>query len=175
MRPKGLRRRRGATSTEPADPGAGARAPEQAAQAKAAANDASPGSLAQELSRAAVNPTAWWNLLQSQFSQVAQAALAGAALADTVRNETPGRSVGGARSRKGAAAPDAPDAKMRPSDGARKASKAKPAKKRKASRSASKGRQASVATDGAGAGSRGTAGPAPRRAPAKRVRTKGQG
>ena len=40
----------------------------------------SAASLAQEISSAAASPSAWWNLLQSQFSQVAQAALAGAGI-----------------------------------------------------------------------------------------------
>lgn len=46
-----------------------------------------PASLANELSRAAaaaVNPAAWWNLLQSQFNQVAQAAMTGAGLGEAV-------------------------------------------------------------------------------------------
>lgn len=54
--------------TEPARPGTGG----------------GPASLADEISRAAAaaaSPAAWWKLLQSQFGQVAQAALAGAGVA----------------------------------------------------------------------------------------------
>ena len=162
----------GAASTEPAHPGALAGSPEPAQPAQATPSDASPGSLAQELSRAAVSPTAWWNLLQSQFSQVAQAALAGASLADTVRSEAAGAPARGGGSRKGNAAPRAP---AQSPGGAPDSSKTKPAKKRKAARSASKGRRGSVATEGTSQGVRGTADPAPRHAPAKRARAKGQG
>jgi len=53
--------------------------------------------VADEMSRAAaaaVNPGAWWNLLQSQFEQVAQAALAGTGLAGDP--QTPPPPTGGA-------------------------------------------------------------------------------
>jgi len=79
-----------------------AQAPSQArepvsAKASAAADPGSPGtpeSLANELSRAAVeavNPTAWWKLLQSQFGQIAQAALANAGRSDWAAVSKPPR------------------------------------------------------------------------------------
>jgi len=57
-------------------------APASAQAAQAAPGAASPESLADEISKAAVaavNPAAWWKLLQTQFGQIAQAALSGAA------------------------------------------------------------------------------------------------
>jgi hypothetical protein len=83
-----------AAAVPPAATPAGGRAPSpeaaesgRASGAAGEANDSAaalPG-LAEGLSRAAAaaaNPTAWWNLLQSQFNQVAQAAIAGTRLAD---------------------------------------------------------------------------------------------
>lgn len=63
-------------------------------------------SLAEGMSRAAAaaNPTAWWNLLQSQFEQVAQAALAGSAPAQTNAPASAGSTAAGA-DKKGRKAP----------------------------------------------------------------------
>lgn len=114
----------GQTMTPPA--GAPATAPQREAPAaavpptfsKPAAEAAeSIGAAAQELgsnAAAAMNPTAWWNLLTSQFEQVAQAALRGAPpsadsstdtprkRAQTKRPATPAKaaSTSGARQRK---------------------------------------------------------------------------
>ena len=59
-------------------------------------------SITEGLSRAAASPAAWWNLLQSQFNQVAQAALASAGMADAVRDDA-GGAPGGVRKRKAGA------------------------------------------------------------------------
>lgn len=75
--------------SDPADPqqvSASASGKEPASQTPAGSH---PGGLADELSRAAVaavNPNAWWQLLQSQFNQLAQAALgSGTTAAQTSR------------------------------------------------------------------------------------------
>ena len=54
-----------------------------------------------QASHAAVNPAAWWNLLQSQFAQVAEAAMAGAASGAAAPPS--GDPAGAARTRKPAA------------------------------------------------------------------------
>jgi hypothetical protein len=65
------------------------------------AGDGATPSLGQDLSRAAaaaVNPATWWNLLQGQFAQVAQAAMAGtasAAAAGLAANQAAGETAGG--------------------------------------------------------------------------------
>ena len=86
--------------------------------------------MAAELSRAAaaaVNPATWWNLLQSQFNQVAQSAISGAGLAvpaEPAKSEAVARPRGKAGTR----------SKAGPAPGARKATARKPAARKPASR-----------------------------------------
>ncbi len=106
--------------------------PGRASRARAAsAKPQGEASMAAELSRAAaaaVNPATWWNLLQSQFNQVAQSAISGAGLAvpaEPARPDVearPGAGKAGTRSKAGAA------------PGARKATARKPAARKPASR-----------------------------------------
>jgi len=100
---------RGSTGVTPASgkshssagdgPAAAATGASEAAGASPGAAGAGPSSLADELSRAAaaaVSPASWWKLLQSQFGQVAQAALAGAAVAaggDSQQSASRGRTA----------------------------------------------------------------------------------
>ncbi len=159
----------------PADPGAGAAAREREAPVQATRGRASPGSLAEELSQVAVSPAAWWSLLQSQFSQVAQAALAGAGITGDAGNEALGRPGGGARSHQGSEI--GPEAPARRAGAGRSTSKSASAGKRKAEPSAKtvRGRHETDASGGAGGVSRAKAGrSAPRRTPAAKVRAKGK-
>ena len=83
--------------------------------------DRHPGGLADELSRAAVaavNPNAWWQLLQSQFNQLAQAALSsGTATAQTSRpSKKPGPTAASGVGKRSAAADQ-----VKPRTGARRA------------------------------------------------------
>lgn len=93
----------GDARSEPRDQGAQAadRRPEAAGDT-GASSGASAGMPFTGGGAAAINPAAWWDLLQSQFSQVAQAALAGAS-----------GGLGGAGA--SAAAREAPEARARPS------------------------------------------------------------
>lgn len=70
-----------------------------------------PASLADEIARAATaaaSPAAWWKLLQSQFGQVAQAALAGAGVTGAAPTRKPGAAPakGPRKSASAAAAPE---------------------------------------------------------------------
>ena len=93
------------------EPPPGSAPPEAAAAAPAQGETGAPqqsrgpaDSIVEGLSRAAAGPAAWWNLLQGQFNQVAQAAMAGAGA--TVRGGSE-RAAGGARARKGRSGPAA--------------------------------------------------------------------
>ncbi len=91
-----------ARKAAPAAPAREAPAAHASADASAPESAAS-GSLANELSKAAVaavNPAAWWNLLQSQFNQVAQAAMTGAGLGEA--GQAAKRASAGARQAGGA-------------------------------------------------------------------------
>ena len=102
-----------ADTAEQATRQASGQAPAQASGAAGPRPAGTPESLANDLSRAAVeavNPAAWWKLLQSQFGQIAQAALAGS-----------GRSAPGAASTPAQAGPAAkPSARRSAAAGAAK-------------------------------------------------------
>ena len=114
-----------ADTTEQATPQASGQAPAQASGAAGPRPAGTPESLANDLSRAAVeavNPAAWWKLLQSQFGQIAQAALAGSGRSAAGAASTPAQAGPAAKpsARRAAAAGAAPPRAAAPAAAARR-------------------------------------------------------
>lgn len=87
-------------------------APEPEPPAQPAADD---GSQAAAAALAGINPGAWWNLLQSNFNQVAEAALSGGGLQGVAANALKAAGdIAGAAVAAAAAAPSAPAARATP-------------------------------------------------------------
>ncbi len=110
-----------ANQSDPADPQQGSASATDKQPASPPSAGSHPGGLADELSRAAfaaVNPNAWWQLLQSQFNQLAQAALSsGTATAQTSTPTTkPGPTAASGVGKRSAAADQ-----TKPRSGARRA------------------------------------------------------
>ena len=68
----------GSTPDAPSSPAGAAPRDDEGSAAGTGQSEQAPAGPFAHASTAAINPAAWWNLLQSQFSQVAQAAMTGA-------------------------------------------------------------------------------------------------